>query len=328
MISFNSLNIEINSSDESITYPISSPQNSPTHLKPLKLDSLCCKLSIFSYKDPQTIQEYINQDTELQDFSQYKFYNSSLDAQAFTIYSKLHNILFVVFRGTESSNDVLANMQFIPKNFELPFQINGCNPSIHSGFANQFSSLKNELTNTINHFILNNYITNTIFDNRPKHIIFTGYSLGGALSTIASCYYATKFANNKQVIVHNYNFGCPRVGNFDFCILYRSTVKTIHRYVNEGDPVCALPFEGYFQHPTNMIYLNNNKKIIFNKSSNNTNCIDIFYNGLKYLFCCGCCDSKCCISIKKKCNINADPYKQFKYHNSDYYYEKLIKNGL
>ncbi|WP_417625143.1 lipase family protein [Paremcibacter congregatus] len=86
----------------------------------------------------------------------------------------------------------------------------------------------------------------------PKPLIFTGHSLGAAAAVNA----AAVFANKGYEIAAVYTFGCPRVGNGDFCEYAAAAVGDVHfRHVNGHDGVPMLPpwLLGY-QHCGKLVY--------------------------------------------------------------------------
>jgi triacylglycerol lipase len=72
----------------------------------------------------------------------------------------------------------------------------------------------------------------------PKPLIFTGHSLGAAAAVIAAAHYA----NLGHEIAAVYTFGCPRVGNDEFCDYAQDAFGENHfRHVNGHDGVPLLP---------------------------------------------------------------------------------------
>ena len=86
-------------------------------------------------------------------------------------------------------------------------------------------------------------------------IVFTGHSLGAALSTLAAVYTACRLP--KQINILNIHFGSPRVGNDGFKSFVQNNVTNcaIWRCVYEDDIVTKVPptpFLGY-QHIGNYV---------------------------------------------------------------------------
>ena len=78
--------------------------------------------------------------------------------------------------------------------------------------------------------------------NPDYQFIFTGHSLGGAMSTILALDavldgYVTQTKRSPLLI----NFGSPRAGNFYFAQNVLDRVPLIYRIVRKGDPVVSIP---------------------------------------------------------------------------------------
>jgi hypothetical protein len=75
---------------------------------------------------------------------------------------------------------------------------------------------------------------------RNYKFIFTGHSLGGALATIAAFDAVTSYNLPAQQAIL-YNFGSPRVGNFELASAIEKAVPQIYRLVHWRDLVPHLP---------------------------------------------------------------------------------------
>ncbi|CAJ0575255.1 unnamed protein product, partial [Mesorhabditis spiculigera] len=83
-------------------------------------------------------------------------------------------------------------------------------------------------------------------DHIRKHpkVLFTGHSLGGALSAIA----ATTFAHRHPYLnVSQYTFGEPRVGNAEFAMTHERLMYESFRVVHRYDLVAHIPY--CYEHP-------------------------------------------------------------------------------
>lgn len=170
--------------------------------------------------------------------------NDCQDTQVFTWIRNGH--AYVVFRGTDSKNDVLANLDVRRMNFGEESGV-----LIHRGFLNQFNAIESDLTALLE-------------THRQEYtqITFIGHSLGMACSTIASIFYEEFFSRGECVgpIIHCHGFGGPRVGNHKFAAYYAE-----HERLNKNtwqvkdfeDIVPMIPFSHRFCHvpsPTLCLY--------------------------------------------------------------------------
>ena len=117
---------------------------------------------------------------------------------------------------------------------------------INSGFTPYFES-KN--INVIKYFykvfqriykdVFSETIINILKSYPDYQIIFTGHSLGGAVATLISYYYAKEqISTNEPVLI---TFGQPRVGNLNFAYDYMRLIKLVFRVARENDVVTQIP---------------------------------------------------------------------------------------
>ena len=200
------------------------------------------KLCNLAYCNQDKIQEsYVcrpyhcsNDDAVFYHCSEPKFITSDNDCQLYMC--NYDNKLITWFRGTESMQDVLIDLNFFRTEFDLPND-NSKNILVHQGFYNQFNSIFDKMDNNINHYVNSK--------NNDKELIFIGHSLGGALATLGACYYSIKYPKIKTSCV---TFGSPRVGNNEFAKLFNKNVTESYRFVNDNDPVPCLPSSLRYKH--------------------------------------------------------------------------------
>jgi hypothetical protein len=145
------------------------------------------------------------------------------------------NRIVVAYRGTSSAAHVAIDLKSTTSSVVLPnvesranildfaesfaHKVAGekaslsSNIRVHSGFLEAFQGIWPQ---TYDELV-------KIHDSNPGknlHIIFTGHSLGGALSTLAAIYTQRLFNHR----VSMYNFGSPRVGNHAFNRVYNQSV--------------------------------------------------------------------------------------------------------
>ena len=213
-------------------------------------------LSKLSYKNQEEINKFWNDKNDnklknLYDLCQNvpKFYQGAdgNDCQAYTVtYDKK---LIIIFRGTESFRDVIAdlNISLSPLHLNM-IRINHPeleHPMVHKGFNNQYNSIKDKLLCDIENYIINHEF---------PEIIVTGHSLGSGIATIAAFHYCYQYNFPIKCVT----FGSPRVGNQLFVDLFNKRIHTSIRYVNEDDPVTMVPLPIRFRHVNNCRWLHKN----------------------------------------------------------------------
>ena len=75
--------------------------------------------------------------------------------------------------------------------------------------------------------------------NPDYQVIFTGHSLGGAISTLISYYYASNIISSNEPIL--ITFGQPRVGNENFARSFNKYIPLIFRIARINDVVTKIP---------------------------------------------------------------------------------------
>lgn len=170
------------------------------------------------------------------------------------------------FRGTEmginsqvSISNWLTNVNALKVSEPLPDILSEKLPTIekvgiHKGFHDYLQDptenpLDHEQTTKLDQIKLDLL---SILSRYPNHkIVVTGHSLGGALATLASYYFALDKDFAKQVPITCINFGAPRVGGYKFSqaihALQEMKLLRILRVVNKSDSVTTLP-PGPFYH--------------------------------------------------------------------------------
>ena len=157
------------------------------------------------------------------------------DAQGFTIWN--NNTIYVSYRGTCDIMDVFDNIDIrhtrIYKNIK-----------VHKGFFDQFSSIEESITKDIK-MISKEY--------QIERLVFTGHSLGGSLTSIASAYYGQMFKDRFKIVAHT--LGCAPCGNIDFVNWFTSKVDENVRLETEGDIVPYIQIHDDFYHVPNGILM-------------------------------------------------------------------------
>jgi triacylglycerol lipase len=190
---------------------------------------LFARLSQISYYN---VKEASKQAKKL-GFNTIEFYNRD-GAQAYRFSNS--SDLVIACRGTEPTcyNDIGADLNALPAVAETVSRV-------HRGFKTEVDDLWPMIVEDI-----------LETENLDKNLWFTGHSLGAAMSTIMAsrCHYDDALPNP----VETYTYGSPRVG---WPTYVRSLGTVHHRWVNNNDVVCRVPFAflGYRHHGTEH-YLN------------------------------------------------------------------------
>jgi len=93
---------------------------------------------------------------------------------------------------------------------------------------------KNQYLHDIADWILNRIATSAL--DKPEHLDFAGYSLGGAVATLCKMKLVQQQSTYKSKVI---TFGAPRAGNAqEMATLANSPIA---RYMNDADPIPLLP---------------------------------------------------------------------------------------
>ena len=89
--------------------------------------------------------------------------------------------------------------------------------------------------------------------NPGYQVIFTGHSLGGAISTLISYYYASHtISSNESILII---FGQRRVGNENFARSFNKYIPLIFRIARINDVVTKIPLREKEKEKENLQYL-------------------------------------------------------------------------
>jgi len=170
-------------------------------------------------------------------------FSRSIDTQAFVAGND--QFIIVAFRGTEPDNinDWKTNFHFIK--YSVP---NSNDTVVHKGFWDALDLAWDELMEHIRKF-----------RNQEQPIWLTGYSLGGALATLA----AFRLTQEGFPFQGLYTFGQPRVGSWNFSEVFNQSHRhKVFRFVNNNDFVTFVPPVSLrYAHIGQLCYLTANQKI-------------------------------------------------------------------
>ncbi|GAB4334038.1 MAG: lipase family protein [Leptolyngbyaceae cyanobacterium] len=142
----------------------------------------------------------------------------------------------IVFRGSQTLNDWLANVQARQTDYVLDGVKRG---RVHRGFQTFYDNLETQIKNVYK--LLN--------PNAPVYL--TGHSLGAVLATLTAVDIANfSFKGTSQVRL--YSYASPRLGDPTFAQFFNTTVPNTYRVFNIADMVPEVPAsetrEGEYRH--------------------------------------------------------------------------------
>lgn len=146
-----------------------------------------------------------------------------MDIYGFTGYSEQDNAIVAAFRGTVDIQNWIADLDANQINYPA---CGGC--MVHQGFYNAFQGVQGYVKNDIQ---------NLLAAHSNAKIWITGFSLGGALATVAALDIKSIFGHVDEF----YSFGQPRVGNEAFASYFSSQISTRYRVIHYADIVPHLP---------------------------------------------------------------------------------------
>lgn len=142
---------------------------------------------------------------------------------AYIYWTKNHQVV-IAFTGTLTISEVLLDINY----YQIaPTELNGYEEGIlcHSGFYKIYQAIRETLWKWWN---------NKTFE--VKYLYITGFSLGGALSTLC----AFDFAEVGTPLIH-YSFAAPRSGNVKYTEIFNQRVPTSIRVNNTEDIIPQMP---------------------------------------------------------------------------------------
>jgi hypothetical protein len=132
--------------------------------------------------------------------------------------------LIVTFRGTQTAEDWLDNLDFIGEPY-LPVPGRG---TVHQGFQLIYYAIRKNLLAIVGPLSAG-----------CTDLLVVGHSLGGAIATLAMPDLLNVLSLNLSPVL--YNMASPRAGHDDFQNFFDSHVNVCYRIVNQWDVVPHLP---------------------------------------------------------------------------------------
>lgn len=202
----------------------------PNEIFPMKNLIAFLNFSTIAYSDETVIKKEIQNNLSISNFCKVEEVHfldgkkNKEDTQGY-LFKICEDRLCVVFRGTNSIQDMIANVHVDQINVVKEGKI-----KIHCGFYRQFMAVEEDLQKFIKEY-------------QPKEILFIGHSSGAACATIGAWHFARQGYQTKC-----YTYGCPRLGNTKFLASFESIVPNSVRVFNKRDPVPMIPFSANYVH--------------------------------------------------------------------------------
>jgi len=151
-------------------------------------------------------------------------------AEPFALIASNKTQVFVVFRGTESTEDWLVDGDADQTTYDLVKHYG----KVHHGFFKLYKSIRESLLQTLKETMVNADI---------KQLFITGHSLGSGLSTLAVPDILNQpfIIDNTALTIDHFNLASPRVGDPEFTSALNQGRANNYRVVNTSDIVPTLP---------------------------------------------------------------------------------------
>ncbi|KAI0397050.1 lipase [Xylariaceae sp. FL0594] len=150
------------------------------------------------------------------------FQGSSTDIQGFVSTDDQNQVIVLSVRGSHSVRNWITDFTFLQKDCGF---ISGC--KVHEGFAKAWEEISEAALAAVQ----------TAKAANPSYkIVFTGHSLGAAVSSLGAAY-----ARELGLVVDIINYGSPRVGNAVFAQFVSDQPGVEYRVTHLDDPVPRLP---------------------------------------------------------------------------------------
>jgi hypothetical protein len=188
-------------------------------------------------------------------------YSDNTDAFSSVLIDNIQENIVIIFNYTEFDT-LVSDLLYTNCNSTLFNDLESFNDiCIGDYYEKLYTSINNALYNNI---------LNAIMEYPNYSFVFTGYSIGGALASIAALDLKLKF----KIKVNNvYTFGSPRVGNLEFTKIFYKYIGNTFRLTNNNDIIPRLPLkEKGFNHLSTEVWRKSDKINIIGNTY--TNCIN------------------------------------------------------
>ena len=174
----------------------------------------------------------------LEDFQMFLNDKTSSEAWIATHTAMVHHrrtrIVVIAFAGTTSITDVSVDLALWQTPWESGPVDRKLRPRVHSGFARQWSGVKEP--------ILKTFASLKEFDQ----VYIIGHSLGGGVGVLCAAELKQSGRLPRNVPLTVMTFGTPKIGNLGFERLYDRLVRFSFHFENLGDPIPKGPSVNYW----------------------------------------------------------------------------------
>ncbi|KAI1816712.1 lipase [Poronia punctata] len=150
------------------------------------------------------------------------FSGSETDIRGFVSTDDTNQVIVLSIRGSHSIRNWITDFEFIQQDCDF-----GDDCKVHTGFAKAWDEISSDALAAVQ----------SAKDANPSYnIVFTGHSLGAAVSSLGAVY-----AREAGLAVDIINYGSPRVGNAAFAQFITDQEGAEYRVTHLDDPVPRLP---------------------------------------------------------------------------------------
>lgn len=165
---------------------------------------------------------------------------------AYTAISHASKQVFLVYRGSDSTKQVLAELVFTLIRQKVLFMEAGyVSKYFYDAFMNLYPCIKESINETLS-------------KNPTYDLLVTGHSLGAAMASLAAVALVKEnIINPKRLLL--YNFGSPRVGDILYALNHDRLVPNSYRVVHFDDIIVHFPpmkpaIDPPYHHKTEVFY--------------------------------------------------------------------------
>jgi hypothetical protein len=178
-------------------------------------------------------------------------YDPKTDLQGYTGILKSTKTVYVVFRGSSSKLNWMADFEVTKRQY---YTYPECECKVHNGFYDATENLKD-------------YVIKSVREIKEKtgysNVIVTGHSLGAAVAQLIGMELSAVDIKNQI-----YNFGQPRIGDENYATFVNTISEELVRFTHDRDMVPHVP-------PREMGYLHSCREVFESESGKLKECSSV-----------------------------------------------------